>query len=336
MGKYWLPWLVGMPAETALAICSVIFGGVLARLPKLRIAFAHGGGSVPRHARPHRARLPTRPDLCAVDNAASARADYLGKFYVDSLVHDADALRDADPPNRPGTHRTGDRLSVPARRSGAGQADRIARRLVAGHARADAVRARRWSFSASGGRPSSDDGQRASPTNRSLANSMPQIALAPFRDEFHIPECDGKPVIYFCGHSLGLQPRKRTPLRRSRTGAIGNGWASMRTSTARTRGTATTSGSPARCSRLVGAAGEVVTMNSLTVNLHLMLTSSTGPTRDRHAILIDEPAFPSDRYALQSQIRLHGFDPADVVARQPERHLARRSRRRGNDISVVL
>ena len=63
MTKYWLPWLVGMPAETALAICSVIFGGVLERLPQLRIAFAHGGGAFPGHARPHPARLrgPARP-----------------------------------------------------------------------------------------------------------------------------------------------------------------------------------------------------------------------------------------------------------------------------------
>lgn len=92
MGKYWLGWLVGMPAETALAICSVIFGGVLERLPRLRIAFAHGGGSFPGTVGRIEQGFRCRPDLCAVDNARNPR-EYLGKFYLDSLVHDADALR---------------------------------------------------------------------------------------------------------------------------------------------------------------------------------------------------------------------------------------------------
>jgi aminocarboxymuconate-semialdehyde decarboxylase len=92
MTKYWLPWLVGMPAETALAICSVIFGGVLERLPKLRIAFAHGGGSFPGTVGRIEHGFNARPDLCAVDNAVPPRR-YLGRFYVDSLVHDPDALR---------------------------------------------------------------------------------------------------------------------------------------------------------------------------------------------------------------------------------------------------
>ena len=92
MPHYWLPWLVGMPAETSLAICSVIFGGVLERLPKLRIGFAHGGGSFPHTIGRVQHGYDVRPDLCAVDNTVPPR-DYLGKFYVDSLVHDADALR---------------------------------------------------------------------------------------------------------------------------------------------------------------------------------------------------------------------------------------------------
>lgn len=92
MPKYWLPWLVGMPAETSLAICSVIFGGVLERLPRLRIGFAHGGGAFPGTIGRIEHGFNVRPDLCAVDNPVSPR-DYLGKFYVDSLVHDEDALR---------------------------------------------------------------------------------------------------------------------------------------------------------------------------------------------------------------------------------------------------
>jgi len=92
MAKYWLGWLVGMPAETALAICSVIFGGVLEKLPRLRIAFAHGGGAFPGTLGRIEHGFNCRPDLCAVDNPHSPRS-YLGKFYLDSLVHDADALR---------------------------------------------------------------------------------------------------------------------------------------------------------------------------------------------------------------------------------------------------
>jgi aminocarboxymuconate-semialdehyde decarboxylase len=92
MTKYWLPWLVGMPTETAVAICSLIFGGVLERLPGLRIGFAHGGGSFPATVGRVEAGFRARPDLCAVDNPVNPRA-YLGRFYVDSLVHDADALR---------------------------------------------------------------------------------------------------------------------------------------------------------------------------------------------------------------------------------------------------
>ena len=92
MPKYWLPWLVGMPAETSLAICSVIFGGVLERLPRLRIGFAHGGGSFPGTVGRVEHGFKVRPDLCSVDNQVNPR-DYLGRFYVDSLVHDAETLR---------------------------------------------------------------------------------------------------------------------------------------------------------------------------------------------------------------------------------------------------
>jgi len=92
MGRYWLPWLVGMPTETCLAICSVIFGGVLERLPRLRICFAHGGGSFPGTFGRIEHGFEARPDLCAAVNPKSPR-EYLGRFYVDSLVHEAGALR---------------------------------------------------------------------------------------------------------------------------------------------------------------------------------------------------------------------------------------------------
>ncbi len=91
MPKYWLPWLVAMPAETSRAICSMIFGGVLERLPKLRVAFAHGGGTFPSTLGRIEQGFKVRPDLCAIDNNVNPRA-YLGRFYVDSLVHSPQML----------------------------------------------------------------------------------------------------------------------------------------------------------------------------------------------------------------------------------------------------
>jgi len=92
MPKYWLPWLVGMPAETSRAICSMIFGGVLERLPSLRVLFAHGGGSFPATLGRVGHGFRVRPDLCAVDNERDP-AEYVKRIYVDSLVHDPRALR---------------------------------------------------------------------------------------------------------------------------------------------------------------------------------------------------------------------------------------------------
>ncbi len=91
MKKYWLSWLVGMPAEISLAICSMIFGGVFEKFPELRVAFAHGGGSFPANIGRIQHGFDARPDLCAVDNPIAPR-QYLGRFFVDSLVHDSRVL----------------------------------------------------------------------------------------------------------------------------------------------------------------------------------------------------------------------------------------------------
>lgn len=91
MQKYWLPWLVGMPAEVSRAISSLIFSGTLERLPDLRICFAHGGGSFPATVGRITHGFDARPDLCAIDNAVSPR-EYLKKVYFDSLVHDSAVL----------------------------------------------------------------------------------------------------------------------------------------------------------------------------------------------------------------------------------------------------
>jgi aminocarboxymuconate-semialdehyde decarboxylase len=87
MQRYWLPWLVGMPAETSRAICSMIFGGIFERLPALRVMFAHAGGSfLPTIGRIEHG-FECRPDLVAIDNPVNPR-NYLGKFWVDSVIHD--------------------------------------------------------------------------------------------------------------------------------------------------------------------------------------------------------------------------------------------------------
>ena len=92
MNLYWLPWLVGMPAETALSICSLIFGGVFEKLPNLRIAFAHGGGAFPSIIGRLEHGYNVRPDIVATHNKHNPR-DYIGKFYLDSLVHEPSVLR---------------------------------------------------------------------------------------------------------------------------------------------------------------------------------------------------------------------------------------------------
>ncbi|HEY7872788.1 MAG TPA: kynureninase [Rudaea sp.] len=137
--------------------------------------------------------------------------------------------------------------------------------------------------------------------------------LASFRDEFLIPPHAGGQQIYLCGNSLGLQPRAT---RQALLDELDD-WSQLAVE-AHFRGR-----HPwmpyhnevrAHLAELVGAQPqEVVAMNSLTVNLHLMMTSFYRPTRERSAILIEKNPFPSDRYAAESQIRFHGFDPATAL-----------------------
>jgi kynureninase len=144
--------------------------------------------------------------------------------------------------------------------------------------------------------------------------------LGRFRDEFHIPRSEnGEEEIYFAGNSLGLLP-KRTPkyvdeeLEKWKRLAVKahfageNAWMPYHELLAEPM------------ARLVGASAsastsEVVTMNSLTVNLHLMMASFYRPTRERHRILLEEQAFPSDDYAVESEASFHGFDPAEALVR---------------------
>jgi kynureninase len=137
--------------------------------------------------------------------------------------------------------------------------------------------------------------------------------LASYRQRFHIPQHQGKDEIYLCGNSLGLQPRdtRRYVTEEledwQRFGVKGHfdgrrPWMPYHEQFAE------------RTARVVGAKpSEVVNMNSLTVNLHLMMTSFYRPTKERHKLLIERGAFPSDRYAVESQVRLHGFDPDESL-----------------------
>jgi kynureninase len=135
-------------------------------------------------------------------------------------------------------------------------------------------------------------------------------ALAGFRDEFLIPRDNGREQAYFCGNSLGLQPRA------TRAALIGEleDWRDLAVEAHfRGRHPWLSYHELVRedLATLVGAEPiEVVAMNSLSVNLHLMMTSFYRPTPERHAILIEREAFPSDHYAAEAQLRLHGFDPA--------------------------
>ncbi|HVI09736.1 MAG TPA: kynureninase [Candidatus Binatia bacterium] len=137
--------------------------------------------------------------------------------------------------------------------------------------------------------------------------------LARFRDRFFIPRIGGKECIYLCGHSLGLQPKSTASYIDqelkdwAQLGVEGHFQAKhpwMPYHRFLTEETA----------ELAGAKpGEVVVMNSLTVNLHLMMVSFYRPTRERHKIIVESGAFPSDQYAVKSQIRFHGFDPAESL-----------------------
>ena len=91
MSEYWLPWLVGMPAETSRAICSMIFGGIFDKFPTLKVVFAHGGGSFCGTLGRIEHGYQVRPDLCAKKCELNPKS-YCGKFYVDSLVHSKEDL----------------------------------------------------------------------------------------------------------------------------------------------------------------------------------------------------------------------------------------------------
>ncbi len=138
--------------------------------------------------------------------------------------------------------------------------------------------------------------------------------LKAFRQEFEFPKNEeGEPSLYFAGHSLGLMPKKVPESLLEQCRVWGHyaveghfkedsQWFSFHEKVT------------SSLAQIVGAHDdEVVAMNSLTTNLHLMLTSFYRPTKKKYKILVEEHLFPSDRYALTSQIRLHGFDPKETL-----------------------
>lgn len=134
-----------------------------------------------------------------------------------------------------------------------------------------------------------------------------------YRSDFHIPQVNGRDAIYLCGNSLGLQPRKV----KEYVNAELEDWATLGVEGhlhARHPWLPYHEFLTQSMARLVGAhASEVVVMNSLTVNLHLLMASFYRPTSKRFKILIESDAFPSDRYAVSSQAIWHGFDPGESI-----------------------
>src|SRR3954462_582004 len=152
--------------------------------------------------------------------------------------------------------------------------------------------------------------------------------LRHFRERFHLPVGpDGKPLIYFVGNSLGLMPKTTRALVEAEL----DDWAKLGVDAHLEGGTPwysyhETVREPA--ARIVGARpNEVVCMNSLTVNLHLMMATFYRPTKSRFKILIEDPAFPSDTYAVKTQIVHHGLEPKDtlVLARPRDREATLRT-----------
>ena len=156
-----------------------------------------------------------------------------------------------------------------------------------------------------------------SDTARKLDREDP---LGKFRDQFHIPlNDDGSEQHYFCGHSLGLQPK-----------SVGNAvqkeldaWRELAVHGHFEGDSPWMHLNEKLCLPLAGLAGaqpaEVVVMNTLTVNLHLLMVSFFRPQGTRRKILLERHAFPSDRYAVESQLRFHGLDPANcLVELEPE------------------
>src|SRR5438132_11336761 len=138
--------------------------------------------------------------------------------------------------------------------------------------------------------------------------------LRHFRERFHLPlGKNGEPLIYFAGNSLGLMPKTARQIVEQEL----NDWAKLGVDAhldATTPWYSYHETLREPTARLVGAKPlEVICMNSLTVNLHLMMATFYRPTKSRFKIVMEEPAFPSDTYAIKTQIAHHGLDPMNTL-----------------------
>ncbi|MGQ0828119.1 MAG: kynureninase [Bacteroidota bacterium] len=137
--------------------------------------------------------------------------------------------------------------------------------------------------------------------------------LRPYRDKFYFPMMHGREVVYFTGNSLGLQPKSTQDHVLNEL----EDWASFAVEGhfhARKPWVAYHEQFALPVSKIVGSKPEeVVVMNQLTVNLHLLMVSFYRPTKQRYKILCEAKAFPSDQYALESQVKFHGYNPDDAI-----------------------
>lgn len=150
--------------------------------------------------------------------------------------------------------------------------------------------------------------------SEAFAKEMDQMdSLAHFRERFHFPKINGQEAIYFCGNSLGLQPKSvkdyidRELSNWANLGVDGHfhgedAWYHVRKKS-----------KPALAEIVGSEEHEVVAMNNLSVNLHLLMVSFYQPTSGRYRIIVEAGAFPSDQYMLETQIKFHGLDPSDVL-----------------------
>lgn len=171
-----------------------------------------------------------------------------------------------------------------------------------------------------------------------------QDQLAHFRERFHFPKVNGQEAIYFCGNSLGLQPKSvkdyldRELVNWANLAVDGHfhgedAWYHVRKK------------SKPAIAEIVGAQEhEVVAMNNLSVNLHLLMVSFYQPTYERYKIIVEAGAFPSDQYMLETQIKFHGLDPLDVLIElmpRPGEHTLRTEdiveeiRKQGDSLALV-
>ncbi|CAM3348431.1 Kynureninase [Flavobacterium longum] len=181
---------------------------------------------------------------------------------------------------------------------------------------------------------------------REFARSLDvQDSLSSYRDEFFFPEVNGRRVIYFTGNSLGLQSRRA----KQYVDEVMDDWAKLAVEGhfyadkpwwdyhERFAGP---------LSQIVGALpDEITVMNTLTVNLHLMMVSFYRPTPQRYKIICEEKAFPSDQYMIQSQVRFHGYNPHEAIVEIKRREGEHNIRHEdvlakiaevGNELALVL